>query len=79
MMLARILAFLIIIPLSAQAKEITLSEQDQTAVQQICDVAALSPNSVREIRAAIAQWCVQWEKRMKESAQESAKPPEEKK
>jgi len=48
----------------AIAKELTITDQEQTAVQQICDVASTNQNIPRDTRAGIAQFCVIWAKKI---------------
>jgi len=48
----------------AMAKELTVTDQEQTAIQQICDVASTNQNIPRDTRAGIAQFCVVWAKKI---------------
>lgn len=49
----------------ANAKELTVSEQEQATVGQICEIAAKSPAVPIGTTAQIAAWCVQWGERSK--------------
>lgn len=49
---------------SAFAKDINVNDQEQIALQTICDVASVSTNVGRDVRAQIANFCVAWEKRV---------------
>lgn len=62
--------------LACDAKEFTVTDADQANVAFICDQAAISPNINRRDRLGVAQFCVQWEDRMK--AANLPVPPEEK-
>lgn len=53
---------------AAAAKELSINERDQTAIGQICELAARAPNVPLEVVAGIASWCVQWGKRVNEPA-----------
>jgi hypothetical protein len=58
----------------AFAKDFPVSDQDQQAIQSICDVAATSPNLPRDARANVASWCVQWEHRVQAANKPEVKP-----
>lgn len=51
----------------AKAKEFTITDQDQIAIQEICETAARSPASPIELNAGIAQWCIQWKQRVRQA------------
>lgn len=57
--------------------DLPVTPQDQMVIQQICDIAAMSPNITRQVRSGIAGWCVQWETRVQDN--NKPKPKEEKK
>lgn len=61
---------------SAQAKDFSVNDGDQAAIQVLCDTASLSPNVSREARAQISGWCVAWEQRVKAAAKPEAKTEE---
>ena len=60
----RVLVILLLLISSAIAKELTVTDQEQTAIQQICDVASTNQNIPRDTRAGIAQFCVVWAKKI---------------
>ena len=60
----RVLVILLLLISSAIAKELTVTDQEQTAIQQICDVASTNQNIPRDTRAGIAQFCVIWAKKI---------------
>ena len=60
----RVLVILLLLISSAMAKELTVTDQEQTAIQQICDVASTNQNISRDTRAGIAQFCVVWAKKI---------------
>jgi hypothetical protein len=64
----------------ASAKELTVNDQEQTAIQQICDVASTNQNIGRDVRAGIAQFCVVWAKKIVEvpSNVQADPPPKDK-
>ena len=66
---------------AASAKDLNITDQEQTAIQQICDIASTNPNISRDIRANVAQFCVVWQKKMTEAPnniQADPPPPKEK-
>jgi hypothetical protein len=75
----RVLVILLMLSSSAIAKELTINDQEQTAIQQICDVASTNQNIARDTRAGIAQFCVVWAKKIAEAPSNiQADPPKEK-
>ena len=72
----RVLVILLMLSSPAIAKELTINDQEQTAIQQICDVASTNQNIARDTRAGIAQFCVVWARKMTEAPGNSqADPP----
>jgi hypothetical protein len=72
--------FLIVLALtsSAIAKEVQVNEQEQAAIQSICDVASTNSNITRDMRAGITNFCVTWEKKIAtdgKPAEPQADPP----
>lgn len=63
----RVLLILLAMTSMAAAKDFNVTDQDQLVVQQICDIAAMSPSPTREVRAQIGAWCVSWERRTQEA------------
>jgi hypothetical protein len=59
-----VVVFLLLMMSAAYAKDLTINDQDQAAVQQICDIAAASAALNRDNRAAVANWCVSWARRI---------------
>ena len=79
MSLSLISILLILLASPAMAKELTVTDQEQTAIQQICDVASTNQNIPRDTRAGIAQFCVVWAKKIAEAPNNiQADPPKEK-
>lgn len=72
----RVIAILCLLSAFASAKEFTVSDQDQSNIQGICDVAAASPALNRDIRANVSAWCVAWEKRVTDAAKPVNQPAE---
>lgn len=60
----RVIAILCLLSASASAKEFTVSDQDQSNILNICDTASMAPSLTRNVRAAVAAWCVDWAKRV---------------
>jgi hypothetical protein len=48
----------------AFAHEFSVTDQEQVALQTICDIASVSTTVTREVRSQIAGFCVAWEKRV---------------
>ena len=71
----RVLVILLMLSSSAIAKELTINDQEQTAIQQICDVASTNQNIPRDTRAGIAQFCVVWAKKIAEAPVNSQVDP----
>jgi len=67
----RVLVILLLLLSPAMAKELTVNDQEQTAIQQICDVASTNQNIPRDTRAGIAQFCVVWAKKIAETPSEN--------
>ena len=63
----RWLIFLLALTSVAAAKELTVTDQEQSAIQQICDVASTNQNVTRDVRAGISQFCVVWAKKIAEA------------
>lgn len=61
----------------AAAKELSVTDQEQQAISQICEAASLSPAQNLEARVAIGQWCLTWKRRMETNNQrpEAPAPP----
>ena len=73
------LIIFLLLPSLAIAKDLTVTDQEQTAIQQICDVASTNQNIPRDTRAGIAQFCVVWAKKIAETPNNiQADPPKEK-
>ena len=60
------LIILLLLTSIATAKDLQVNDQEQTAIQQICDVASTNQNIPRDTRAGIAQFCVVWAKKIAE-------------
>ena len=60
------LVILLLLTSLAAAKDLQVNDQEQTAIQQICDVASTNQNIPRDTRAGIAQFCVVWAKKIAE-------------
>jgi hypothetical protein len=60
------LIILLLLTSIATAKDLSVNDQEQTAIQQICDVASTNQNIPRDTRAGIAQFCVVWAKKIAE-------------
>ena len=58
------LPLMLLLASPAMAKELTVTDQEQTAIQQICDIASTNQNIARDTRAGIAQFCVVWAKKV---------------
>ena len=71
----RVLVTLLLLLSPALAKELTVNDQEQTAIQQICDVASTNQNIPRDTRAGIAQFCVVWAKKIAETPGNSKVDP----
>lgn len=71
----RFLMTLLLLSSPALAKEFSVSDQDQAAIQTVCDMAAASPSLNRDVRAQVAAWCVSWEKRIAEANNPEPSPP----
>jgi len=63
----RVLLCLLSLISVALAKDFNVTDQDQTNIQVICDVASTNPNVSRDARATISNFCVGWEKRVTDS------------
>lgn len=62
---------------SAHAAEFPVSDQDQTAISTICEIAARSPAVAIEVNAEVAQYCVGWKRRMQAAAAPKPQPAPE--
>lgn len=62
------------VSLPAHGKELPLTEQEQSTVLALCDIAAQSPAISREMRANIAASCLVWQKKV-EAANATPAPP----
>ena len=58
------LIILLLLTSLATAKDLQVTDQEQTAIQQICDVASTNQNIPRDTRAGIAQFCVVWARKI---------------
>lgn len=67
-----LIALLLLASGYALAKDFTITDQDQANIQGLCDAAALSPSLTRQVRASVAAWCVEWQKRVEEAAKPEA-------
>lgn len=65
---------LLLLTAPAAAADFSITDQDQTALQQICDIAARSGELNREQRAQVSSYCVVWANRIKEAADKAAVP-----
>ena len=74
----RTLLLLLALTATAAAKELTVNDQEQNAIQQICDVASTNQNVTRDVRAGIAQFCVVWAKKIGEPPTQIDPPPKDK-
>ena len=73
------LVILLLLTSIATAKDLAVNDQEQTAIQQICDVASTNQNIPRDTRAGIAQFCVVWAKKIAEAPSNTqTDPPKEK-
>jgi len=73
------LIILLLLTSLATAKDLQVTDQEQTAIQQICDVASTNQNIPRDTRAGIAQFCVVWAKKIAETpGNTQTDPPKEK-
>jgi hypothetical protein len=66
------LAVILSLASPAAAKEITVNDQDQIVILQVCDTASVNPNVPRDMRAGIVNWCVQWDGRVRKNNEEAA-------
>jgi hypothetical protein len=69
------LIILLMLTSLAAAKDLQVNDQEQTAIQQICDVASTNQNIPRDTRAGIAQFCVVWARKIT-SADTKVDPPD---
>jgi hypothetical protein len=70
----RVIAILCLLSVTASAKDFAVNDQDQSNIQNICDTASTAPSLTRNIRAAVAAWCVDWARRVDEAAKPQASP-----
>jgi len=69
------LVILLLLTSLAAAKDLSVNDQEQSAIQQICDVASTNQNIPRDTRAGIAQFCVVWAKKIAETPGNSKLDP----
>ena len=69
------LIILLLLTSIATAKDLSVNDQEQTAIQQICDIASTNQNIARDTRAGIAQFCVVWARKMTEAPSNSQTDP----
>lgn len=70
----KLCALLFVLATPSFAADMTVSDQDQAAIFEICQMAAKSPAADIYNTAGVATWCVQWRNRMKEAAAKVAEP-----
>lgn len=68
-----LIALFLLIASPVTAKDMLVSDGEQTDIAKICEVAARAPNITLELTAMIANWCVIWEKKRKEPPAEPKK------
>ena len=71
------LVILLLLTSLALAKDLQVNDQEQTAIQQICDVASTNQNIPRDTRAGIAQFCVVWARKITPADTKVDPPPPE--
>jgi hypothetical protein len=71
------LIILLLLTSLATAKDLQVTDQEQTAIQQICDVASTNQNIPRDTRAGIAQFCVVWARKITPADTKVDPPPPE--
>lgn len=63
----------------SQAKDFSVTDEDQKNIAVICAIAARSPANAIEGVASIANWCVQWNARVQAAEKAPADKQEESK